>query len=715
MKRILLVTNQKLDKAGVQAVILDIARRLKDEYRFDILLITERTGFYDEEFCSLGGEIFRIPNKKNRVMSKVDYYLRGKKLYNKTLKILKENGPYVAVHCHNEYEAGPCLAAAKKAGIPVRIAHTHIVHSKTHLLHTVFEKINKRLIEKNATHKFGCSSEACYRFYENSETATVLKSPYDSQRFYFGKYEEKELNQPSILQVGSFCDNKNQLFSLDVIAEIKKTYPNVQFNMVGFDLGGISDQINNKIKTLGLEKNVNLHQSDADTPKLLSESSHLIFPSKREGFGIVAIEAQAMGVKCFASNTIPEATNRGGCEYLPLSEGPAYWAKKMIEDFKTTGGKHREYDCSPYAAENVVKEYRRIYGGNQIEAPVVEKKVKKDLRFSILVPVYNVEKYLPECIESVLAQTYKNYELILVDDGSTDNSGKICDEYAENHPCIKVFHKENGGLLHTRRVAFQKASGDYYICLDSDDSIVPETLQTIYNVVNSYDADCIIYEFKRHLNGEPIEFIDETKPTKVITDKRELLLLTLFNHRYNSMCRKAVKASLIKDLNTDNLLDIAMGEDLLQSLEIFKNTEKTVVIPNALYNYRMNDQSITHSHRYDNYDVSFTLHSEELKFLQELNAFNEKDIIAFRRFNRGVLVYKLKTISRMETPYKNKVELFNKIKSTNYYNEFLNETKDSNAAGAANSAMYFLFKCGWYPIIILIVQITKLKKILLHK
>ena len=91
------------------------------------------------------------------------------------------------------------------------------------------------------------------------------------------------------------------------------------------------------------------------------------------------------------------------------------------------------------------------------------------MKFSVLVPVYNVEKYLKQCIESVLNQTYQSFELILVDDGSTDNSGAICDEYASKHKFIKVIHKPNGGLLHTRRVSLAHATGDWYVFLDSDD------------------------------------------------------------------------------------------------------------------------------------------------------------------------------------------------------------------------------------------------------
>ncbi len=90
-------------------------------------------------------------------------------------------------------------------------------------------------------------------------------------------------------------------------------------------------------------------------------------------------------------------------------------------------------------------------------------------KISIIVPVYNVEKYLKECIESILSQTYKNIEIILIDDGSTDNSGKICDEYLKKDSRVKVIHKENGGLSDARNTGIEIASGKYIGFVDSDD------------------------------------------------------------------------------------------------------------------------------------------------------------------------------------------------------------------------------------------------------
>ena len=116
---------------------------------------------------------------------------------------------------------------------------------------------------------------------------------------------------------------------------------------------------------------------------------------------------------------------------------------------------------------------------------------------SIIVPVYNVEKYLENCIESILNQTFKDFELILVDDGSTDNSGKICDIYEKKDSRIKVIHKNNGGLSSARNTGLDIACGKYVGFVDSDDSIHPKMYEVLYNLIKKYKSDISCCNYKR--------------------------------------------------------------------------------------------------------------------------------------------------------------------------------------------------------------------------
>ena len=119
--------------------------------------------------------------------------------------------------------------------------------------------------------------------------------------------------------------------------------------------------------------------------------------------------------------------------------------------------------------------------------------MKKDVLLTVVIPVYNVEKYLKRCIESILIQEWKNYDILLVDDGSTDNSPQICDDYAKAYDFISVIHKKNGGLSAARNTGISHAEGEYVYFPDSDDWIEPDTFIALAEVLESQDFDIISF------------------------------------------------------------------------------------------------------------------------------------------------------------------------------------------------------------------------------
>ena len=130
---------------------------------------------------------------------------------------------------------------------------------------------------------------------------------------------------------------------------------------------------------------------------------------------------------------------------------------------------------------------------------------------SIIVPCYNVEQYLPKCVDSIINQTYKNLEVWLVDDGSPDRCGEMCDEYAKKDSRVKVIHKENGGLSDARNVAIDVAAGEYIIFIDSDDRVTLDHVETLYNLVVKYEVDLAAAQFKEEQEGFSIE-LDKDAP-----------------------------------------------------------------------------------------------------------------------------------------------------------------------------------------------------------
>ena len=298
--------------------------------------------------------------------------------------------------------------------------------------------------------------------------------------------------------------------------------------------------------------------------------------------------------------------------------------------------------------------------------------MEASLKFSILVPVYKVEKYIAECIDSVLAQTYPNFELILVDDGSPDKSGAICEEYAARDERIRVIHKENGGLMSARRCGIANAAGDYYVFLDSDDYIATNTLDILAKNIVNFNADCIIYgiEWLKPGGTEHIR-CHEAYCGRLIADKAEALNIILNDSSYNSLCRKCVKRSCFDGRDFSPYFHISSGEDRLQSLEILENAGSFLFIRDQLYFYRVNSGSITHTINYDGYKADFTVEELSLNTAKKLNVLSEADFDRMRNFALDALVVESKRLSRFCSDKANSVAGLKSIRESGYYKDFL--------------------------------------------
>ena len=145
-------------------------------------------------------------------------------------------------------------------------------------------------------------------------------------------------------------------------------------------------------------------------------------------------------------------------------------------------------------------------------------------KISVIVPVYNAEKYLRRCIDSILAQTFTDFELLLIDDGSTDSSGKICDEYAKKDRRIRVFHKENGGVSSARNVGLSHLRGNWVYFVDSDDYLSPQHLQ---NYVNYLDADIIYQGYRLFDEMTDATILEKKANGEYADDKKNLYGFTM--------------------------------------------------------------------------------------------------------------------------------------------------------------------------------------------
>lgn len=213
-------------------------------------------------------------------------------------------------------------------------------------------------------------------------------------------------------------------------------------------------------------------------------------------------------------------------------------------------------------------------------------------KISVIIPVYNVEKYLCACVNSVINQTYKNLEIILVDDGSTDKSGAICDEYALKDERIKVFHKSNGGLSSARNYGLDRMSGDYVFFLDSDDFISLQCLEKMLEVSIEQNADIVSSLNKRFATESDLITQNTVKKEIVVYSSKQTLENT-FKKTENFFVVSWAKLYKYKTFDNLRFTEGVIHEDEFICHRLYGQINKFVLLKEELYFYRENPCSIT--------------------------------------------------------------------------------------------------------------------------
>lgn len=218
------------------------------------------------------------------------------------------------------------------------------------------------------------------------------------------------------------------------------------------------------------------------------------------------------------------------------------------------------------------------------------------IAISIIVPVYNVEKYLPQCIDSILIQTFTNFELLLIDDGSTDSSGKICDEYAKKDPRVIVFHKNNGGVSSARNIGIDHAKGEWITFADSDDWLEPQYCQTLWE--EAQNIDLLFFSMTLHYKdgGRQIRHPSDKYCDNYDSIQEEILLLKSNQQNFEFFgytCNKCFKTSIIQDHKIRFLINLSTREDEVFTAEYCRYIYSLRVVPISLYNYRILDTGLT--------------------------------------------------------------------------------------------------------------------------
>ena len=218
---------------------------------------------------------------------------------------------------------------------------------------------------------------------------------------------------------------------------------------------------------------------------------------------------------------------------------------------------------------------------------------------SIIIPVYKVEKYIDRCVTSIINQTYKNLEIILVDDGSPDNCGKICDDYAKMDERIKVIHKENGGLSDARNVGIESAKGNYISFVDSDDFIEKDMIELLLKEIEENNCDISICGYyKTYIDKD--EIIDNSKEIFIMNNIEAIDKMNMLGSYDVSAWGKLFNINLIKDTR----FPVGkLSEDWFVMYKIFYNASRICYNPNPKYHYVQRAGGISKNNPRINYDA----------------------------------------------------------------------------------------------------------------
>lgn len=370
MKRVLQVVSC-LESGGTEAFIMNNYRAVdKKKIQFDFLVFVKNDHPYIEEIKKMGGKVFfaMTPSIK-----------RIKSFLAIVEKIIKENGPYSAVHSHVNIANSWVMLAAKNAGVPIRISHSHAVFKDGNTFENFLRKYQINLIKKNATDFLACSNEAGNSLYGEkffSNNGKVIKNGIDLHKFFnITEKAEKLKNEFNLsnendLILGNitrFDSNKNQTFIVDIFYEILKKKNNAILILGGVD-GGALVQVKEKVSVLGIENNVRFIGKRQDVPECLKFIDAYVFPTIYEGLGIAILEAQASGCECFVSTGVSQEADMGIgiMNYYDLNDGAEVWAKRIIKKCENRNKPSKEriqeaFDNKGFDISSSVEELVLIY------------------------------------------------------------------------------------------------------------------------------------------------------------------------------------------------------------------------------------------------------------------------------------------------------------------------------------------------------------------
>ena len=282
--------------------------------------------------------------------------------------------------------------------------------------------------------------------------------------------------------------------------------------------------------------------------------------------------------------------------------------KLLVEKIKYL---HLNYHDIEFVPED--SQYKSLYKEEKEKILSQIEEYEKGELISIIIPIYNVENYLRQCLDSIMSQTHQNFECLLINDGSPDNSADICREYVEKDSRFKYFEKENGGVSSARNLGIECSRGEYITFIDSDDWVDSDYLEVLYNALIDENADISVSTYKRFEMGDNCWYVHAFQrgyDKKVFTNKKlmdELLFLDGFDNSYRFVCGKLVRKYLLDNIAFNEMT--TLGEDMEFWFKIYMVSDRVVYVNKETYNYRTDERISKH----------FTLDAVRSEIQQRLN------------------------------------------------------------------------------------------------
>jgi len=321
--------------------------------------------------------------------------------------------------------------------------------------------------------------------------------------------------------------------------------------------------------------------------------------------------------------------------------------------------------------------------------------------FTIIVPVYNVEDDLKQCVDSILKQSIEDFELILINDGSTDNSGKICDAYEKKDKRLKVIHKVNGGVSSARNAGLDIANGKYIVFVDSDDYVTYDYLEKLYNP----SVDMVLCNMKYIQSNKESYRVLDNKIYGVFETGEEIINKIIESKYINSACSKMYKNNFIQNNNIRFKENISLGEDTIFVIDYINNIKSLEVKKDVIYNYISYDR-----------DTLSVFSEKSIRYLEYLDEYIKDNLLRNHNLQPGKVFDKrrwdkyewaiFKTISSEKMSFMEKRQILKSVFQNENYIELVkdidifmpNDTKivrEVLSTRSVNIVMSFFFICNF--------------------